>query len=188
MGGRAVTPFLVTGLPRSRTAWLANLLTTGTTLCYHDAIRFGDPVELLMAPIDGVGARGIADSALCCYHDAIFACWPDAPLVIVRRPFEECVSSFAWAARELVAESDARRALVVLQRELAGLSKRPHLEVPYESLSHEAGCRRVWENCQPRERWSGARWRELDRIRMEMKMPTRGEIANVLRALSVVEV
>src|SRR5262245_11295408 len=34
--GAEMMPFFVPGLPRSRTAWLANWLTTDTSLCLHD--------------------------------------------------------------------------------------------------------------------------------------------------------
>lgn len=32
-------PFLIVGLPRSRTAWLAAFLTDGDTVCHHELIR-----------------------------------------------------------------------------------------------------------------------------------------------------
>ena len=36
-----MTPFFITGLPRSRTAWLANFFTTQTAFCFHDRCKDG---------------------------------------------------------------------------------------------------------------------------------------------------
>lgn len=33
--------FVITGYPRSRTAWLANLFTYGTCFCLHDGLQYG---------------------------------------------------------------------------------------------------------------------------------------------------
>jgi len=38
--------FLITGLPRSRTAWFASYFTTEDTLCYHEASFHNSDMEL----------------------------------------------------------------------------------------------------------------------------------------------
>ena len=39
--------FFITGLPRSRTAWLANWFTYGHTFCFHEACRKVGKIEEL---------------------------------------------------------------------------------------------------------------------------------------------
>jgi hypothetical protein len=47
--------FFVTGLPRSRTAWLANFLTYGDSLCYHEALNGCKSITEYIDKVDGCG-------------------------------------------------------------------------------------------------------------------------------------
>jgi hypothetical protein len=53
MGG--CMSFLVLGLPRSRTAWLANFLTYGDLFCYHEGIDGCTSLEEYKEKIEGKG-------------------------------------------------------------------------------------------------------------------------------------
>lgn len=82
--------FFITGLPRSRTAWLANFLNWGNTWCWHDGIRGCsslDEFAKLMEPsepIDGTTQVGDCDSGLLWIWRAVAARWPEAKWVSVR--------------------------------------------------------------------------------------------------------
>jgi len=71
--------FVITGLPRTRTAWFSAYFTNGVEHCYHEAIRDGINLGL---------SEGTAD---CGY--ALFPWWAerqgDHKLVIIERPVEE---------------------------------------------------------------------------------------------------
>jgi len=100
--------FFLTGLPRSRTAWLAAYLTNPSkyTYCYHEALnglRSRDEfTEIMEGPIGGPLFGGVArhpwikvgnsDSGLM-YTD-FQERFPDAPVVIILRPYEDVVNSF----------------------------------------------------------------------------------------------
>ncbi len=84
--------FLIIGLPRSRTAWLANFLTTDQTLCYHDKLAdcttFNDLKGMYSHKI-----LGDADTGLGLFPDQVNA-W-DITKVIIRRNVDDvCHSLF----------------------------------------------------------------------------------------------
>lgn len=62
MNGR----FFITGLPRSRTAWMAAFFSLGNTLCYHEPISRIKSLEDLEALYDAPAYRhvGFSDSGL----------------------------------------------------------------------------------------------------------------------------
>jgi len=49
--------FVITGLPRSRTAWFSAYLTTGDCICYHEAAAHGDDMDADYAHV-GTGESG----------------------------------------------------------------------------------------------------------------------------------
>lgn len=53
--------FLILGLPRSRTAWLANFMTTDGLFCYHEAI---DGCNSMSEYAEKVKGKGDSDTAL----------------------------------------------------------------------------------------------------------------------------
>lgn len=80
--------FYVTGLPRSGTAWFANLLTVHNHYCFHepsiDFDGFEREVFIKRRLYEGVG---ISDSSLCTYYEDIVR--PGEPmLIIIREPSE----------------------------------------------------------------------------------------------------
>jgi hypothetical protein len=94
-------PFFITGLPRSRTAWLANLFTTEWTLCFHD--RIGEFIDDTGAVLDFAkfqesfhvpgGILGDSDSGLMPYIQAIDEAFPTSRWAVIERPFEEAMES-----------------------------------------------------------------------------------------------
>jgi hypothetical protein len=72
--------FMVIALPRSRTTWLANFLTTEKTFCYHDPLaEMSSYKELLGLKTDRL--TGIADTGIGFFDLSIFDC----PKVIIER-------------------------------------------------------------------------------------------------------
>jgi hypothetical protein len=79
-------PFFVTGLPRSRTAWIANLLTTDTTICYHD-------VPFSIGAVGGGKVIGFAGPQTCTQFTDVTRFFPSAPWLIVLRDRDEALRS-----------------------------------------------------------------------------------------------
>jgi hypothetical protein len=60
-------PYLITGLPRSRTAWLATVATGDESVCWHEPLTWLDRWEDVFTKIWGYSAHryvGISDSGL----------------------------------------------------------------------------------------------------------------------------
>jgi len=71
--------FFVAGLPRSRTAWLANFLTCGERFCFHEALNGCDSIEQYrqkLGPDKGDSSTGLMLIDL-------NKLYPDAPVVII---------------------------------------------------------------------------------------------------------
>lgn len=82
--------FFVIGLPRSRSAWFANALTTPTSYCFHEGLvegyrRFLDP-DFTVDAKDVVGSAG-SDGLW--YARELLEDFPTARYISVRRPVEE---------------------------------------------------------------------------------------------------
>lgn len=110
--------FFVTGLPRSRTAWLANFLTWGDCMCFHDIHGWTHTVLKTMrdCPAQVVGFSNSV--ALLMWREFRVA-FPQARWVVIERDhdeaFEASVEAFGPAYTEafhkaLCAELDQLRA------------------------------------------------------------------------------
>lgn len=92
--------FIITGMPRARTAWLANFMTNGTVLCEHEMLsRFGTPEECAeymnqMVEDGVVSAIGMSDSGAVLFQDALRAALPEAKWVVIRRSVDASQKSF----------------------------------------------------------------------------------------------
>jgi len=92
--------FFVLGLPRSRTAWLANWLTTDCSLCMHDAWRFANTAPelrqfLRSRDFSPTATRyiGSSDSSNGWRYDELKAEFPKAKFALIERPAEDVLVS-----------------------------------------------------------------------------------------------
>jgi len=83
--------FFIAALPRSRTAWLSQLFSTGEVSCLHDGLNtYPNRVRLSQAMSGGKAFYGNADTGLMYTK---FQEWFDAPTVIIRRDPREVIDS-----------------------------------------------------------------------------------------------
>jgi hypothetical protein len=142
-------PFVILGLPRSRTYWLSHYLSYGGWHCGHDELRrcrsLDDAREWLARPRTGtaetVGAR---------YWRMLWRIAPETRVVVVRRDPGAVFRSLirlpypmdaAYLARELRRQD---RALDQVAKRWPGA-----LTVTFDDLAQEAVCARVFEHCLP---------------------------------------
>jgi hypothetical protein len=153
-----MTPFVVLGLPRSRTAWLARFLSYGGRVCRHEpSVAWRGLEDLRDFLATGEGA---ADSMLTLLWPHLRELAPEARIVAVRR------------SRAQVAASIERMGLAVPQRLLRRLSgalweieQQPDvLRVCFDRLGDEHTCRKVFEHCLglPFDRAWWERWRHVN--------------------------
>lgn len=89
--------FFILCLPRSRSAWLANLLTYGNTFCFHEPAVGLYNFKEMRALFESTG-RPIVGSSDCgnvWIIDGLRAEFPDSQLVVVRQEIELCRQSMA---------------------------------------------------------------------------------------------
>jgi hypothetical protein len=156
-------PFFITGLPRSRTAWLANLFTTDTTICYHDK-PFDDRLcENAFKRVGFCGSELLAD------YDRIKALYPTAKWVLIRRSLDDSTDSFKCLLRDhgitipdRVVEYDLR-----LKQEKLDRHHSFNGMVEYGALNDMIAVRRLWECLLPDKPFDTERFRLLDELRIE---------------------
>lgn len=137
--------YLITGLPRSRTAWLAAAVGCDDHPCLHEGLVLG--VDGLGQWMDENPTGGDSDSGLPMFWRKL--AFPYR-LVIVRRDPEEAARSYAKAAGfDLTL---ARLAISNLSESLDewALAKN-HLAVDYKTLSNNATVAAIIEFCTGRK-------------------------------------
>ncbi|MDE2099791.1 MAG: hypothetical protein KGL39_21240 [Patescibacteria group bacterium] len=162
------TPFFITGLPRTRSAWLANLFTTEHSLCFHDP---QETVTELLARNEGMRV-GVADSTLVFKAHALLDRYPDAPWLFVDRKAEDCRRSLVKFTRETT-RLMGRDIDAVFQAHAAASSVvkawRGTLVVPFRAL--DARMPEIWAHLLPGLEYQWARHRLLQDMKVEQNLP-----------------
>lgn len=142
-----MTPFLVLGLPRSRTAWLARFLSYGDWICGHEELRhmrsMGDVKTWLFQP-----CIGSCETAAAPFWRLI----PEGTRVVtVRRAPAEVVASLMAIPGLDFNEAMLARVVRRLDHKLDQIEARYPgvLSVRYEHLVQEETCASVFEHCLP---------------------------------------
>jgi hypothetical protein len=171
--------FLITGLQRSRTAWLANFLTFRKSYCFHEPMLLVDDLTDLPQLFSESGAEtvGASSAVLPFYIDKIWPLLPDPKLVIIERNLGDSFQSLLRMLKELPEEHreaislDAVRDVHEKNWWVLDDVKKKYdaLIVPFDALTEKGACRQVWEYCVPNEPFHEARWEMLDFFRIQVK-------------------
>lgn len=130
--------FFVTGLPRSRTAWLANLLSYGDkSFCFHEAVRRAKDTQDMFGLYESLPHELVGDSScgLLLNWKEVSEQHPGAKwVIIVREPqqvLESCRRAFPWLRvnADTIREMNQR-----LHEALRGLAGRNLLVVEFQQL------------------------------------------------------
>lgn len=182
MGGAGVKHFFITGLPRCRTAWLANLFTWGPSFCFHEALnRSVDPSRyhwLLTREVpEGTIYSGDSDSGLPIYWREIMPMFPDAKVLFVWRAFEEAALAAhnAYKAEGIMDDQiRVRDECVLAERQLEhwfqDLPASNRMFAAYDSLGNEATIRQIWDFILPDVEYPRARIKMLQNLRVTQIM------------------
>lgn len=152
--------FFVTGLPRTRTAWLSNLLTTSNSICLHDALRAARTRDGLLA-LSSLPYVGVADAFLALFPSAIA---PGDPLVVINRSYDDVHGRMAqlWPGSERMLPS-LYAALDTLK------SSHAHIEIDFRDLDDPHYVSAIWHYCVPGISWDGDRYEQLRRLKVEVR-------------------
>lgn len=161
--------FLILGRPRSRTAWVANLLTVPpVSHCLHEGLA---DVGASLAQLRGrlsrlsAGAAGDADTGLVHHLDEVQRAFPDARLVLMTGSDTSwkrwCAKLELPAAVRTRVEADYSRALELLRGRA--------LFVDCRAVTTEVGeARRLWEYCVPGHPFETQRWEMLRDLNVQV--------------------
>lgn len=162
-------PFLILGRPRSRTAWVANLLTAPpASFCLHEGLadagadfpRLKERMALLR-----VSVVGNADTGLIHHLDAMLSAFPNAKLVLMTG---NDASWRNWATRfglpsavRAKVDEDYARALDRLRGQA--------LLVDCRSLTVDIReAKRLWAHCVPNIPFDSQRWEVLKDLNIQV--------------------
>lgn len=145
------TPFFITGFPRSRTAWLANLFTTDQALCFHEPTQSADQLISENSDLN----VGVSDAGLVFKCDELLQKYPTAPWLYVERD-EECALKSLIKVLEphLKIDVEALHGIQRMQKEHMKraetiLAHQKTLKVRFADLSDNDTIRKIWQHCLP---------------------------------------
>lgn len=141
-------PFVIFGLPRSRTAWLSRFLSYGDWVCGHDELRH-------MRTLDDVSSWfrqpfiGAIETAAAPWWRLLDHFARDARIAVVRRPINEVVDSFLRLDGVRFDRPRLEKAMWRAERKLDQICARlPNvMEVTYEGLSDRREAAALFRHC-----------------------------------------
>jgi len=143
-------PFFIISLPRTRTAWLANLFTTERTHCYHEYLVHNS-LQNMEANFRSVEKEyvGNSDSLNIGVFNDLRQLFPDAPIVTVERPLMDIQQSVIKAIKD-VDKNVSWEMLQMGNELLKELKKQDNvLTVQFDNLKDENTIENVWNHCIP---------------------------------------
>ena len=159
--------FFVTGLPRSRTAWLANLLTENKSVCWHELTGTLNSIAELKDLVERAETEivGVSEPTLLPHWSEINQLLPDARWVFVRRDKVECARSYSAAFPDnSLVQADYDK----WEEQMADAEKavgNRGLTVRYQDLESYDVCSRIMRFTTGQE-LDFVRWGVLDKLRV----------------------
>lgn len=144
-------PFLITGMPRCRAAWLSVLCTTGNSLCYYNASFGFNTIEDLRALYASEYYKfvGVADTALSLFLPEIIESIKPRTLIIDREP--ERATDLTRRARESMLQFQ-NHPLVMW--------------VPFEALHTKRVIQKLFWHLMPEATFDECRYEQLEKMRI----------------------
>ena len=132
--------WFITGLPRSRTGWAANWLSSGEHLCLHDAVGWVDDIAKLPARLAGAN---LADPALLMVWPRIEEVFTRTEWIIIERPFNECArAAGALPGLSKIPEENRRELIWMLMESKERLKQARECHI---FDFHDLDAKRMWE-------------------------------------------
>jgi hypothetical protein len=156
-------PFLITGLPRSRTAWLSVFMTTGTSMCYHDAVTKIGSIEELPKLFESEFYKhvGISDCSVGFFLEWILENIRPRTVIVDRDPAEvtNSMARLGFPRTNLAP---------LLHAQLLKFQKHPLVMwIPFEALNRKRVIERMYWHLTPGEAFDEARYEHLAKMRIE---------------------
>jgi len=157
--------FFITGLPRSRTAWLSTFFSTGQAICYHEpTVGMSDITELpSVFDTETYKYVGVCDSGIGFFAEWILENIQPRTLIVERDPSEVYASIVQMGLKTTRAE------LNYLASELKKFQSHPLvLWVPFEALNTKRVMQKIFWHLLPGMAFDETRYKELSRFNIEV--------------------
>lgn len=157
------TPFFITCLPRSRSAWIANWLTTDRSICYHDT-PFDRELLRTTKFVGFCGPELVED------FDVIRMDYPGSQWVAVVRDQNDALDSFVkWAGKLLPDEPATIQAFWEKRTKLLSriATRIDVMWVSYNALNEMSTCMKLWDRVLPDLPFDRERWKILDKLNVQ---------------------
>lgn len=175
--------FFITGFPRSRTAWLANLFTWGNSFCFHDPTKYGISPLRVAEVLQRSAAlyTGASDSGLARMARPMRRIFPRARWLIVHRPKGDAQDSFErfFNARPYrgmkvpIARKAMEQTFDELEKDILDLRKLlapgTFIETDFEDLDSKLVLEEAWRFLTPANRWDGLRCEEMQMLDVNVR-------------------
>jgi hypothetical protein len=167
MNGQQAGKFFVTGLPRSRTAWMAAFLSTGESLCLHEPSYRMRSIEDLVPMLDSRFYRhiGVSESGL-----GFFTKWIIDHLQARVLVIERDIGEVEQALKKLGFPSNFPYCTMLLE---ALLEVRDHPMVKwvhFNALQHKRVMQDIYWWLLPGMAFDEVRWQQFENFRIEIDM------------------
>lgn len=148
--------FLITGYPRSRTAWLSNFLTYGPSFCFHEP-GTQKSVESFPKFFGQVGTEfvGVSEARAVIYFPRYMELFPDTKVVVIRRNKDDVIKSLKKYNFDFVPD--------FYDEKLAEIAKHG-IEVDFEPMPLVD----IWKHCLPGVPMNWIRTRMLERCCVQL--------------------
>lgn len=169
MAKKQLKTFFIASLPRTRTAWLANLLTYERSFCFHEVLKLARTPKAIRVLFEGTRKDyvGDSDSGLPFFIDELMTEFPRSRLVVVERDPELVVRSL-----ERVFSGTGANFREVVEKTTAAIARMKAryetLTVGFEELSDPKVCQKIWDYCVPGLPFDGTRWQMLNVLTVEI--------------------
>jgi hypothetical protein len=161
--------FIVLGLARSATTWLANWLTTDRSICLHDPLA-DMSVAALCQYRSPSATWGVSCTGLWLYPELLMQ--SSARILLVDRDVRQINKSLVGLGLPAMPE-----ALVQRFRQVAGP------RIAFEELWTEDGARRVWTHLLPNYHFDADRYRLLRSMSIQPKLDRYAPEPEVMKQL-----
>lgn len=163
-------PFIVFGLPRSRTAWLSRFLSYGDWSCGHDELRHARSLDDVRAWFSQP-CTGTVETNAAPWWRLIREFAPGARVAVIRRPVAEVTESLMRQGAATYDETALAKTLCHLDRKLDQIEGRVPgvLSVRFADMAREDVCARIFEHCLP-YRHDRDHWAKLAPVNIQVDM------------------
>lgn len=143
--------FFIIGLPRTRSAWLANFLTNGDAFCHHELFcrcngmeQFAEAMQATKGTDGTYMTVGDADPTLCSVLEHVIDRFPDAKFLVVDRVYEDVVKSqIAAYPSKPPHEETLRNWQKNIRQLLAKLPREQRMQVDFYDLHRQSVCAEI---------------------------------------------